>query len=154
MSHCLRVCYNLRFSVRCFGSHSGGGQVTNFLILHLNNTLNMFLKPFDVRNRQCGNRILNHISSALPSLTVWSDLSEQCVFRCYCLFFQLYGVNKCVLVWDSGALLRLPVAENVTAVVCCVDCNSWLFSIWTYLLIVLSLGLENQKTVKTISHNH
>lgn len=111
MSHCLCVCYNLSFSVRCFGSHSGGGQVANFLILHLNNTLNMLLKPFDVRNRQCGYRILNHISSALPSLTVWSELSEQCVFRCYCLFFQLYGVN------DSGALLRLPVAENVISVV-------------------------------------
>ena len=36
----------------------------------------MFLKTFEVRNRHYSNRILIHIWSALPSLTVWSEFAS------------------------------------------------------------------------------
>lgn len=37
---------------------------------------NMLLKTFLSRNRQCSDRILIHLCSALPSLTVWSEFCE------------------------------------------------------------------------------
>ena len=36
----------------------------------------MFLKTFEARNRHYSNRILIHIWSALPSLTVWSEFAS------------------------------------------------------------------------------
>ena len=38
----------------------------------------MFLNTFEARNRYYSNRILIHIWSALPSLTVWSEFASVC----------------------------------------------------------------------------
>ena len=62
--------------VRLEAGQKNGCRLTNFLKLQLNSTLKCVTENILGRNRQCRNRILIHIWSALPSFTVWSEFRE------------------------------------------------------------------------------
>ena len=74
----------------------------------------MFLKTFEVRNRQCSNRTLIHIWSALPSFTVWPAFGElDDVVLDRTTAWQPIRAQK--RVWNGDSLLFRPLVDPQTS---------------------------------------